>query len=50
VRRALFDENYREAVARCRNPYGDGRSSARIAEALATIAIDDELLIKDITY
>jgi GDP/UDP-N,N'-diacetylbacillosamine 2-epimerase (hydrolysing) len=50
VRRALFDEGYRESVARCWNPYGDGRSSARIADALATIPIDGQLLIKDITY
>jgi GDP/UDP-N,N'-diacetylbacillosamine 2-epimerase (hydrolysing) len=50
LRRAIFDPEYRKAVAACSNPYGDGRSSARIAELLATIPLDDKLLIKDITY
>lgn len=50
LRRAIFDPEYRKAVASCSNPYGDGRSSARIANFLATIPLDDNLLIKDITY
>lgn len=50
VRRALFDEEYRALVAQCDNPYGDGHSSERIAEILATIPLDRKLLIKDITY
>lgn len=50
VRRALFDRAYRRKVARLRNPYGDGRSSARIAAALASVKLDDRLLVKDITY
>ncbi len=50
VRRAVFDPAYRARVRRCRNPYGDGRSSARIARVLATIPLNQRLLIKDITY
>jgi len=50
VRRAVFDLDYRRGVAGCSNPYGDGRSSARIADILATFPLDDRLLIKDITY
>jgi len=50
VQTALFDEAYLEKVRGCRNPYGDGNSSKRIAELLALITIDDQLLIKDITY
>jgi GDP/UDP-N,N'-diacetylbacillosamine 2-epimerase (hydrolysing) len=50
VRRAVFDLDYRESVRRCSNPYGDGHSSGRIAEVLATVPIDDALLLKDITY
>lgn len=50
VARAVHDQAYRASVARCENPYGDGRSSARIAQLLASVAIDDALLIKDITY
>jgi GDP/UDP-N,N'-diacetylbacillosamine 2-epimerase (hydrolysing) len=50
VRRAVFDAGYRAKVRRCRNPYGDGRSSRRIARVLAKIALNDALRIKDITY
>ena len=50
IHRAIFDQAYRETVAKCSNPYGDGQSSARIAEILSTIPIDEKLLIKDITY
>jgi len=47
---AVYDQAYRSTVARCSNPYGDGKSSARIADILASVFIDDNLLIKEITY
>jgi GDP/UDP-N,N'-diacetylbacillosamine 2-epimerase (hydrolysing) len=50
IRRAVFDAGYRNTVAACVNPYGDGHSSTRIADILATVPLDDKLLIKDITY
>lgn len=50
VNKAVSDPEYRAAVAACSNPYGDGKSSVRIADILATIPLDDTLLIKDITY
>jgi len=50
LRKALFDTDYRSEVKRCSNPYGDGNSSQRIADVLASIELDDNLLIKDITY
>lgn len=50
VRRAVFDMGYRSTVQACTNPYGDGKSSARIADILASLQLDEELLIKDITY
>lgn len=50
LRRALFDNTYRQMVSMCSNPYGDGKSAARIANILATIVLDNTLLIKDITY
>jgi GDP/UDP-N,N'-diacetylbacillosamine 2-epimerase (hydrolysing) len=50
LRMAIYDPAYRNSVAACSNPYGDGKSSHRIADILATIPIDDTLLIKDITY
>lgn len=50
VKRAVFDKTYRKFVSSSSNPYGDGKSSTRIADLLATISIDEKLLIKDITY
>lgn len=50
VRRAIFDQEYRKVVATCKNPYGDGHSSSRIANILGNTIIDKALLIKDITY
>lgn len=50
VRRALHDKSYRAKVARCSNPYGEGRASKRIAEVLAKIPLDEKLRIKDISY
>lgn len=50
VNRALFDENYRNNVKKCINPYGDGKSSKRIAEILSSVELGEKLLIKDIAY
>ncbi|NYT39218.1 UDP-N-acetylglucosamine 2-epimerase (hydrolyzing) [Sphingomonas sp. R-74633] len=50
VKKAIYDTDYRAMVAACQNPYGDGHSSARIAEIIASTPIDEALLIKDITY
>jgi len=50
LQRAVFDKVYRGVVSGCSNPYGDGKSSDRIADILATIPMDDNLIIKDITY
>ncbi len=50
LQRAVFDESYRAKVRLCSNPYGDGHSSIRIADLLASIPLNKELLIKDITY
>lgn len=50
VRKAVYDNGYREQVKQCSNPYGDGTSSKQIANVLATIPIDEKLLIKEITY
>ena len=50
VKTAVFDADYRKDVANCTNPYGDGKSSNKIAEVLANIEIDKKLMVKDITY
>lgn len=50
VKRAIFDAEYRECVSKCVNPYGDGFASEKIANILAEVKIDENLLVKDITY
>ena len=49
VEKALSAE-FRESLRDCVNPYGDGRSAARILEILEHMPIDDRLLIKTVTY
>ncbi|SPH16890.1 UDP-N,N'-diacetylbacillosamine 2-epimerase (hydrolyzing) [Defluviimonas aquaemixtae] len=46
LRRAAFDEAFRAEVARCETPYGDGRTSDRIADILARTEIDARLMHK----
>lgn len=50
VRQAVFDSEYRASVSQCSNPYGDGRSSQKIANILAITNIDEAFLVKDITF
>ena len=50
IQMAVYDESYNLRVKRCGNPYGDGKSSYKIAEIVASTIIDEKLLIKDITY
>ena len=50
TRRALHDVRFRELCARCDNPYGRGGAGQHIAEVLASIPLDDNLLIKRMTY
>ena len=50
TRRALYDEIYRNQVSGCNNPYGNGDASRQIADVLASVTLDQKLLIKDITY
>lgn len=50
IQKAVYDKSYIASVNGCSNPYGDGASSHKIAEIIANTVIDDNLLIKDITY
>jgi GDP/UDP-N,N'-diacetylbacillosamine 2-epimerase (hydrolysing) len=50
VRSAVFDPEYRAVVAKCSNPYGDGQSAKKIVEILAMTEINEQLLVKDITF
>jgi GDP/UDP-N,N'-diacetylbacillosamine 2-epimerase (hydrolysing) len=45
-----MSERFRKKVLGCVNPYGDGKSSKRIVDILASTRIDDRLLVKRITY
>jgi GDP/UDP-N,N'-diacetylbacillosamine 2-epimerase (hydrolysing) len=50
IHKAIYDKTYKRDVNNCSNPYGNGRSSYKIAQIIASTKIDDKLLIKDITY
>ena len=50
VKRCIYDYSYIEQVKLCANPYGDGHSSDRIADILASTQVNKKLLIKDITF
>jgi len=50
IKKALYDEVFKEKVRNCNNPYGDGKAGVRIADILSKIKIDTNLLQKKITY
>jgi UDP-hydrolysing UDP-N-acetyl-D-glucosamine 2-epimerase len=41
-----LDPDFRETLAGMQNPYGDGHAGPRIADALATVELDERLLVK----
>jgi GDP/UDP-N,N'-diacetylbacillosamine 2-epimerase (hydrolysing) len=43
---ALFDTRFRDRAKKCKNPYGDGKASERIAKVLDRLVIDERLLQK----
>ena len=50
IKKALYDEEFKEKVERCVNPYGDGKASERIVQVLSEVEIGRRLLQKQITY
>lgn len=50
IKKALCDDDFKEKVRKCKNPYGDGKSSERILKILREIEITPRLLRKQITY
>jgi len=50
IHQAVYNEEYRNFVSNCVNPYGDGNSADKIADIIGSITLDKNLLIKDITY
>lgn len=50
IQKAIYDKDFRERVRNCKNPYGSGNTSQKIADILSKIKIDAGLLQKKITY
>jgi GDP/UDP-N,N'-diacetylbacillosamine 2-epimerase (hydrolysing) len=50
VKRWLADREEYETYRQCHNPFGDGRSGERVANLLAQTRLDEEFLIKDLTF
>jgi len=43
---ALYDDEFRRKVRKCRNPYGDGKTSDRIIDIIKKIEPDERFFIK----
>lgn len=50
IKKALYDNYFKNKVARVKNPYGSGKAGEKITKILANIRIDEKLLNKRITY
>ncbi|MCY6353874.1 UDP-N-acetylglucosamine 2-epimerase [Clostridium sp. ZS2-4] len=50
INKALYEDNYREELKSCVNPYGDGKAGESISKHLSEIEITRELIQKRITY
>jgi len=50
IKKALYDKKFKEDLKKCKNPYGDGKSSERIVSILERTEIDDKLLRKNMVY
>ena len=46
IKKALYDSKFKEKVKKCKNPYGDGKTSERIVKILSEVKIDEKLLQK----
>lgn len=50
IKRVLHGENFKKRLKKSANPYGDGKTSARIVGLLSRIRFNKKLLLKKITY
>jgi len=50
IKAIMDNEATRERIRGCENPFGDGHSGERVADLLASTAIDENLLNKDLSY
>ena len=46
----LYDERFKKTLSSCRSPYGDGKTGERVADILSEVKINDQLVVKHITY
>jgi len=49
-KKCLYDENFRLQSRTCDNPYGGGDSGKQVAQVLAKIKIDNDLIQKKMTF
>lgn len=50
VKRSLFDEDFRKICRESKNPYWIGEAGPKIAEILSTVALDQKLIRKKMTF
>lgn len=50
IKKALHHKKFKKPIKKCKNPYGNGQASKRIARILSQVKIDNRLLQKKITY
>ena len=42
LEKACFDSDYRKTVEKLKNPYGDGTAAKKIADAIASVDLNDK--------
>lgn len=50
IKKAIFDEDFKNIVKNCPNPYASKNTGAKIAKSLCDIKIDEKLLRKKLSY
>jgi UDP-N-acetylglucosamine 2-epimerase (non-hydrolysing)/GDP/UDP-N,N'-diacetylbacillosamine 2-epimerase (hydrolysing) len=50
VKKALYDEDFKIRVKKCKNPYGSGKAGQRVVDILSNIKIDKKLIQKKMAY
>ncbi len=44
--KAIYDEEFKETLQNCKNPYGDGKTGKKVADILSNIKLDNNLMNK----
>lgn len=50
IKKALYDESFKNGLKNCTNPYGNGNASEKISQIISEVKLDRELIQKRITY